>query len=93
MPLVSSSVYEDHIIRERIVMIDDVGQVDIGFSTLIPEDGVVGLSIVDNVVIDLPVRKLPVHPSCVFLLDAGNDDRFAVATVGSAVRVFRELPL
>lgn len=73
-------------------MVDDIGQIDIRFSTLVAEDSVVGISVVGDIVIDLPVREIVIHPIRMLCLDAGDDDGLADPTVGSFICEFRGLP-
>lgn len=65
---------DGHILRQVVIVVDYVGQVDRGFSPLVLEDGVGGISCIDHIGIDFPVFEILVYPFGVLGGYTGDDD-------------------
>lgn len=65
-----------------IVVVYDVRQIHCSFSSFVLEDGQVCAQVINDIGINLPVRKVVMHPLRVFFLRTRDDDSFlAVRTI------------
>lgn len=73
MPLIAQGVQKDHVIREIVIVVDDVGEIGGRFATFVSLDCESCVLVVHDVNVGVPVRKVLRQPGCVVTHKTGDD--------------------